>query len=101
MATYLEIRSLFNDRELRFKVSTAVIIAAGNILNEVTPSVARKAWAGQAFRDPETEAKRVLSAVLAANKTATLPQISGASDAAIQANVDDAVALFIDVDAGV
>ena len=102
MASYEEIRTLFNDSALRNRTATAVIIAANGILGETAPvDVARKAWANKAFSNPESEAKRVLMAVLAANNGATVPQIQGASDSALQTNVDNAIDLFIDADAGV
>ena len=101
MATYAEIRTLFNDSALKNRVATAVIIAANGILNEVTPSINRKAWANKAFQGPEGESVRVLMSVLAANNSATVAQITGASDTQIQTNVDAAIDLFIDADAGV
>lgn len=100
MATYTEIRNLFQDADLRNKVTTAIIIAADGILNEPSPTVPRKAWANKVFSNPEAEARRVFMSVLAANKDATVAAIQGATDAAIQTNVDDAVDLFIDADSG-
>lgn len=101
MATYVEIRNLFNDSALRNRVATAVIIAANGILAEGAATQARKAWAAKAFASAEQESKRILMAVLAANSGATVVQIQGAPDAALQANVDAAISLFIDADAGV
>lgn len=101
MATYIEIRNLFNDSELRNKVATAVVIAAEGILNEGTSTAERKAWAAKAFAAPESEAVRITMTVLAANKDATVTAIQGATDVAIQTNVNDAINLFIDADAGI
>ena len=99
MASYTEIRNLFQDSALRNRTATAVIIAANGILG--APDASRKAWASKAFANPENESRRVLMAVLAANKDATVAQIQGATDAQLQTNVDAAIDLFIDADAGV
>ena len=100
MASYEELRSLHNDAPLKNKVATAITIAAQNIIGDQAPTTARKAWAAKAFANPEGEAKRVMMSVLAANKDITVAAIKAASDGAIQANVDAAIALFIDADAG-
>lgn len=108
MAFYGEIRNLFDSSALRNKVETAVIVAAEGILNEGAPSVARKAWAAKAFLNPNAEAKRVMMAVLAAQKDTALATLmsvievdSAANNTIIQNNVDNAIDLFIDADAGV
>ena len=100
MATYTEIRNLFDDSALRNRVAVAVIVAANTILEETPATPARKAWAVRAFAGAEAEAKRILMAVLAANKDATVGQIQNANDAALQTNVNAAINLFADVDAG-
>ena len=100
MASYVEIRNLFNDSALLNRVAVAVIIAANGILGEGAAPAPRKAWAARAFSSAEQEAKRILMAVLAVNSGASVAQIQGASDAALQTNVDNAIDLFIDADAG-
>ena len=94
MATYAELFELQKNRELRNKVTVAVIVAAEDIRAQTTPTAPRLAWAKAAFENPAQEAVRMLWAVLAANHTATREQIIGASDSAIQAKVDDAVNVF-------
>ena len=101
MATYTAIRNLFDDSALLNRVAVAVIIAANGILGEVSANAKRKAWAGKAFAGAENEAKRILLAVLAANSAATVAAIKQATDADLQTNVDNAIELFIDVDAEV
>ncbi len=101
MASYAEIRTLFNDSGLKNRVATAVIVAANAILLDAAATAQQKSWANKAFQNPENEARRVFMAVLAANIGATVEQIQGAADAAVQANVDAAITLFIDADAGV
>lgn len=100
MATYQEIRSLFNNDDLVNRVTVAVIIAANNLL-EVTPSAADKKYAASVFASPRREAETVLMSVLAANAGATLSAITSATDAAIQAKVDIVVPLMVDALAGV
>ena len=94
MATYAELFELQKNSELRNKVTVAVIVAAEAIRAEATPTVPRLAWAKAAFENPQQEAVRMLMAILAANKSATVAQITGASDSAIQTKVDAAVAIF-------
>jgi len=101
MATYEEVRGLFNDSALKNKVATAVIIAAQGILENGAATSAQKSWADKAFSNPEAEARRIYMSVLAANKDTAVAGITGATDAAIQTNVDAAIAMFVDADAGV
>lgn len=99
MATYVELFDLRNNAELRNKVSVAVIIKAESMMSG-TPTAPEKAWIVKAFANPETEGRRVLMGVLAANKANTVSQITGATDAAIQTNVDAVVPTLVDADAG-
>lgn len=97
MATYTELFGLRNNSALRNRVTTAVLISAETVMAELdtVPNHAnRLLWAKDVFASPSTEADRMFMAVLAANKDATVAQILGASDAAIQANVDAHVDLF-------
>ena len=97
MATYNEIYGLHNESELINKVTVACIVAAENIMGEVdtTPNHAnRLTWAASVFQNPKSEADRMYWAILAANNENTVAQIIGASDAIIQAAVDDHVDLF-------
>ena len=87
MATYTEIRGLFNNSELFGKVEIATVKHANNLLND-TPSANDRAWAANVFSNPKIESKKALMAVLAENSGLTAVSIIGASDAAIQSNVD-------------
>ena len=92
MATFLELRGLFNDVALRNRVEVAVIIAANNIAqNSTAESDERLTWAKNALNAPGREADKALLVALAVNSTAAVAQIQGASDAALQTNVDSAV----------
>ncbi len=107
MATLIELRNLMNDSDLRNKVTTAVVIAADKVMrgnDNVTPFSQtagdhdiRVGWANTAFANPESEAKKFLMSVLASNAGATVAAITGASDAMIQSNVDEAVDLMAGV----
>lgn len=97
MATYTEIRSLMSDSVLRNKVEVACIIAADTIRKEaagVTNHVERLRWANQTWNDSRNAAKRMLPAVLAANKDVSIETILAAADLAIQNNIDAAVDVF-------
>lgn len=97
MATYAELYDLRSDSALRNRVLVACAIAAEAIRIEDSGAAnhaARLTWSKAVFADPNREAERMLWAVLAANKSATVAQITGASDATIQTAVNAAVNLF-------
>ena len=90
MATYIEIRDLFSDSVLRNRIDVATIIAANDLLSG-TPTAADQSWAAAAFGNPRGEGQKAFMAVLAVNNAATVAQITGATDAEIQTNVDGVV----------
>jgi hypothetical protein len=102
MATYLELRDVFENTELLKKVMVAVAIAAETVSSGADTTDPpwdqtagahdnRIRWAANAITDTKGEAARIMKMVIAANKDLTVSQINGASDTAIQANVDAAV----------
>lgn len=95
MATYLEIFGLRSNSDLQEKVAVAVVKKAQALLDGATPTAAEVAWANAAIKDPVGEADSLLNYVLAANSAATVSAITGATDAAIQSNVDTAVDALI------
>ncbi len=110
MATLIELRNLMNDSGLRNKVTTAVIISADTVMrgnDSAAPFLQkpgppsdhdiRVTWAKAAFENPSGEGLKFLMSVLASNNTAAVAAITGASDAAIQTNVDEAVDLMAGV----
>jgi len=99
MATLTELATLYGDGDLLNKVSAAIVIAAKGLLDG-TPTAADRAYAAKVFSGPKNEAQRVLKYVLAANAAQTVAAIQGATDAAIQANVDTAVPILVAADAG-
>lgn len=97
MATYLELLATGEDVDLGKRIRIACIVSAEAVRTEsdTTPShSARLAWAKEVFRNPQAEGNRMIWAVLAQNKDATVAQITGATDAAIQTAVNAAVNVF-------
>jgi len=99
MATYLELHAHVNDSVLQDRTRVAVVVAADNIRSDGAPpanQTARLAWAAKVMENPVLEAKRMIWAVLAANKDSSIAQIDSATDAQLQTAVDNAVDLFAD-----
>jgi len=100
MATLTELSSLYGDGDLIKKISAALVIAVKDLL-DATPTADDRKYAAKVFSGPHTEAHRALMYVLAANSGLSVAAIQGATDAAIQTNVDAVVPILRDVDAGV
>ena len=100
MASYLEIQSLFNDNDLTLRTRAATVIAAGNLLAG-TPTTDQISFAASVAADPSVISRQILMFVLAANKGFTIAQIQGASDDALQANVDTVIPSLVIALAGV
>lgn len=99
MATLAEIWTLLDDPNLKQKISSACLIAAEAVRVE-DPGTANHAnrleWAKGVFKNPVQAGQDFLRALLAANNTASLAQLTGASDATIQTAVNQAVNIFAD-----
>ncbi len=97
MATYSELFDLKNNSALKNRVIVAIIIAAEAVMADVSVPVnkrQRDAWAAAVFANPKSEADRMFWALIAANEAADVAQITGATDAAILANVEAHIDLF-------
>jgi hypothetical protein len=97
MATYAELLGASTDPTLNNKIRVAVVIAAEVVRTEngATANHAnRLVWAAKVFDSPDSEAKRMIWAVLAQNSNATLAAILGASDATVQSAVNAAIDVF-------
>lgn len=97
MALYLELFALKNNSDLQDRMTVAVVVAAEAIRVDSSPptnQAQRLVWAANAMAGPVAEGKRMLWALLAANKDATTSAILAADDATLQAKVDAAVDLF-------
>ena len=99
MATLSELWTLLTDPGLQQKVSAACMKAAEAIRVEATDTVNhanRLKWAKKVLNDHVSAGQQMLKAVIAANATLTVAQITGASDAAIETAVAGAVNIFAD-----
>jgi hypothetical protein len=94
MAAYTALVPLAQNDTLKLQVKMAVAVTAFTITGESTGTTnhaARVVWAKQALANPDSAVEQVMWYVLAANNAATVGQITTATDAAVQANVDAAV----------
>ena len=99
MASYPELKSLFSNSDLQDRAEVACIIAAQTIKEEdgATANHAnRLVWAKEAFSSPKAMASKMLMAILAANEGLSVSAITGATDSALQSNVDAVVDIFAD-----
>lgn len=97
MATYGELYALQHDSDLRNRMAVAVVVAAETVRTEnvnTTNHANRLIWAKNALANPQAEAIRMLWGALAQNRTLTVAQITGASDASLQTAVNNAIDLF-------
>ncbi len=98
MATFAELITASANAGLIEKIKIATLIAADNIRIE-SPGAAshqdRVRWAAKVFSAPDTEATKMIWPVLIQNRAATLAQITGASDVAVQTAVDASVAVLV------
>ena len=97
MATYAELFALSQNGPLKDKVAVACIVAAEIIRTELTSvpnHAARLVWARKALENPDAVAIAALRAALVQNSGLTVAQINGATDAALQTAVNNAVDLL-------
>ena len=100
MATYLELYTLRGNVDLQQRISIALTIAADAIRTETASTnghALRIAWAKEVLNGLGGESEKTLRLLLAANKGLTVAQIQGASDSAIQTNVDGVVNILAGV----
>lgn len=89
MATYTELRDLYGDDALKNRLDIAVTVAAQELMEGATPTTGEQQWAASVLRDPRPVTEQALRFLLAKDRTASVSAIQGATDAAIQARVDD------------
>lgn len=95
MATYEEIYNIRTNTALRNKIAVACVKKAQTLLDEATPTADEVAWSNSTITNPIQMADKIMNYVLVANSSATVSQITSATDAAIQTNVDEAVDALI------
>lgn len=100
MATYLELRGMFNDSDLSNKMAMAVVISAYDIL-QGTPTADDRTWVAAVLSNPKAAGNQAHMAVLAANKGLTTTAILSAADSVIQSQVDAIVPSLVKALAGV
>ena len=91
MATLTELVTLFSDSGLRNRITAAAIIKAQTVLVDASAPAARKAWAESCLTNTNSMVELLFKYVLAASKAASLANITGASDEAIQSAVNAAI----------
>lgn len=97
MATYIDLNALIATADgnlLQKRVSVATVIAAQALL-EGTPTADQKAWALQVLADLRQEAMKLLRYAIADNAASTPAQITGVTDAQLQAAITAAVARIV------
>ena len=94
MATLAELDAITGDPDwevLVGKVRVALVIKAYNLTELATPTAEQLAYAQQVFGNPSDNARIVTFYIVAANAGVSVANILGATDNAIQNNVNDAV----------
>lgn len=92
MATYAELQELRSNNSLVVKAQVAVVVAAYDLIKSgTTPTAAQTAWAANVLSAPAVEASKALMFILAKNSAAPVSQILAATDATVQAHVDEVV----------
>lgn len=85
MATYAELRDVFSDATYRNKIQAAIVDAAQGVLLEADGTANhanRLKYAFHVLANAQSEAEKLAAAILLKNKSFTVSQITGASDAA-------------------
>ena len=94
MASYVDIRSIWNDVSndgLKAQVEVATVIAAEAKLSDGAATAAEQKWAGAVLANPKGEAQKAMLSVIASNNGLTIAQMQGASDTDVQTKVDAVV----------
>jgi hypothetical protein len=94
MATYNELASLNEDAgwpAFADKALISVIKKATEIVDEASPSATRLSWARSALGSPRGSTNELIFYAVAKNSGLTTAQILGASDSAVQTNIDEAI----------
>lgn len=104
MATYIELRNLFNDSDLRNRIQTGSIVAAQEAMEDpinFPTSTAdtelqtdRLLWAARVFNSPVREGQKMLFSAIADNRVLTVAQITGATDAQLQTAINKVIDLL-------
>ncbi len=88
MASYIDLFDLRSNSVLINRIAVAVTIKAQTYIDGATPTTDELVWASRVLVAPRPEAQKLLHYLVAVDNTATIAQITGASDSAIQTRVD-------------
>ena len=91
MASYMELRGIVNNQDVRWKSQVAIADVAVDVLGESPTTTDRQDWAKLALANPEKCVPELLHYILIVNKAATTAQIIAASDSAYKTNIAAAV----------
>lgn len=97
MASYTELSTLQNDRDLMRKIAVAIAIAADTVRQEGVGTdnhANRLVWAKNVLANPPGDSQKVLWGMIAANKDLSIADIEAATDTKIQTNVDNLIDLL-------
>jgi hypothetical protein len=100
MATYNELHALRGSStldSLRQKIAVAIAVKANIIAKLASPTTAQKAFAVAALGNPDAYLPTVMNYILADYNTATVAQITGATDAQVQTAVNATVDTLLGV----
>lgn len=94
MATYLELAEITEENgwgDFFSKTVTATQVKAAAIIDSTSPSSVALDWAKECLKTPRQSALDLVAYVIVSNNGISIAQILGASDGAIQSNIDSAV----------
>jgi hypothetical protein len=100
MASYVELDGLRRDAGLTSQVIIALVVAGEAIkdkwvVDPATLAAGELKWARYVTNKPEAEVHKALNLMLADYKSATVGQITSATDATVQAKVDALVPVLV------
>lgn len=95
MATLTELNQFLGSEidasVMRNKIMGALLVAAQSIIVNASATVPQKAWARACFSDPSQFREQAFNAMLASNNTATVVQITSATDLQVQTAINAAL----------
>lgn len=95
MAAYSYLYEKARNQDFVERCTVAVWILAQSVVEDDAATTAEKAWAASVFQQPAEWGRRAAAQVLAANAALTEGQIDGATDSAIQSNVNASKAVLV------
>jgi len=97
MANYKELREIFNDKELNFRVDTAMAIGIDTLLTSNNADNDDRVWADHATKNPDTVSRQILQILFERNKNLSTVVMRSATDVYLQTKVDKIIPQLVDV----